>query len=92
MLSGDAHMLAMHDGSHSQYSTRRDAADRGFVVAHAAPMDRGPSRKGGPYSRPEVTGNGQYGVLDVVDDGDRVRARLRGMRGRVEVPGMRLEL
>ena len=91
MLSGDAHMLALDDGTHSQYSTLPDAPARGFVVAHAAPMDRRPTKKGGPYSCPEVTQNGQYGVMDVDDDGTRVNVRLRGMRGSHEVPGMRLE-
>lgn len=92
MLSGDAHMLAMDDGTHSQYSTLPGSPARGFVVAHAAPMDRRPTRKGGPYSHPEVTRNGQYGVMDVHDDGTRVRVRLQGMQGRLEVPGLRLDL
>jgi alkaline phosphatase D len=92
MLSGDAHMLAMDDGSHSQYSTVPGAPARGFVVAHAAPMDRRPTKKGGPYTCPEVAQNGQYGVMDVQDDGARVRVRLQGMRGNLEVPGMRLEI
>jgi alkaline phosphatase D len=91
MLSGDAHMLAMDDGTHSQYSRLPGAPARGFTVAHAAPMDRRPSRKGGPYTHPEVAQNGQYGVMDVTDDGARVRVSLRGMRGGSEVPGMRLE-
>jgi len=39
-----------------------------------------------------VTRNGQYGVLDVRDDGARVRVGLRGMQGRLEVPGLRLDL
>ena len=92
MLSGDAHMLAMDDGAHSQYSSLPGAPARGFVVAHAAPMDRRPTRKGGPYSHPEVARNGQYGVMDVRDDGTHVRVRLQGMQGRVEVPRMRLDL
>jgi len=52
MLSGDAHMLALDDGTHSQYSTLPGAPARGFVVAHAAPMDRRPTRKGGPTRTP----------------------------------------
>ena len=92
MLSGDAHMLAMDDGTHSQYSRRPGAPVRGFAVAHAAPMDRRSSRKGGPYTHPEVAQNGQYGVMDVHDDGARVSVRLQGMRGNLEVPGMSLEI
>ena len=42
MLSGDAHMLAIDDGRNNRHG--------GFVVAHAAPLDRFLSRKGGPYS------------------------------------------
>jgi len=90
MLSGDAHMLALDDGTHSQYSTLPEAPRRGFVVAHAAPMDRQPTRKGGPYSHPEVARNGQFGVMDVTDDGSRVRVTLQGMRGAAKVPGMEL--
>ena len=92
MLTGDAHMLALDDGTHSQYSTLPEAPARGFVVAHAAPMDRRPTKKGGPYTCPEVAQNGQYGVMDVHDDGARVSVRLQGMRGNREVPGMKLEL
>ena len=65
---------------------------RGFVVARAAPMDRRPTKKGGPYTCPEVAQNGQYGVMDVHDGGARVSVRLQGMRGNLEVPGMRLEI
>lgn len=92
MLSGDAHMLALDDGTHSQYSTLPGAPARGFVVAHAAPMDRRPSKKGGPYTCPPVAHNGQYGVMDVADDGARVTVRLQGMRGRTVVPGVTLDL
>jgi phosphodiesterase/alkaline phosphatase D-like protein len=91
MLSGDAHMLAMDDGTHSQYSTLPEAPARGFVIAHAAPMDRRTSKKGGPYSHPEVAKNGQFGVMDVSDEGGPLRVRLRGMRGASPVPGMEME-
>jgi alkaline phosphatase D len=92
MLSGDAHMLAMDDGTHSQYSALAGASARGFVIAHAAPMDRRATRKGGPYSHPEVARNGQFGVMEVFDEGGPVRVRLQGMQGRIRVPGMALEL
>jgi phosphodiesterase/alkaline phosphatase D-like protein len=92
MLSGDAHMLAMDDGTHSQYSTLPDAPARGFVVAHAAPMDRWPTKKGGPYSHPGVARNGQFGVMDVTDDGGAIAVRLRGMRGTSPVAGMDMAL
>ena len=91
MLSGDAHMLALDDGTHSQYSTRADAPRRGFVVAHAAPLDREASRKGGPYSHGPVLGNGQFGVLDVQDDGQRLRWRIELRQGEQAVPGLTLD-
>jgi alkaline phosphatase D len=92
MLSGDAHMLAMDDGTHSQYSTLPDAPARGFVIAHAAPMDRRATKKGGPYSHPEVAKNGQFGVMEVTDEGGAITVRLQGMRGATPVDGMRMEL
>lgn len=92
MLSGDAHMLALDDGTHSQYSTRPDAPARGFIVAHAAPMDQRSSVKGGPYTHPPIGGNGQFGVLDVTDEGGRVSVRIQGMRGLAPVKGMRLDV
>lgn len=91
MLSGDAHMLAIDDGTNSQYSTLPNAPRRGFVVAHAAPMDQRTTTKGGPYSHPEIASNGQYGVMDVTDEGGRVTVRLQGMRGAKPLPRMRLE-
>jgi hypothetical protein len=54
-------------------------------------MDRRPTRKGGPYSHPEVAKNGQFGVADVTDDGNDIRVTLEGHRGTAAVPGMRLE-
>ena len=92
MLSGDAHMLAMDDGTYSQYSTLPEAPARGFVIAHAAPMDRRTSKKGGPYSHPEVTKNGQFGMMDVTDEGGAITVRLQGMQGTAKVPGMALEI
>ena len=51
MLGGDAHVLAMDDGTHSQYSTVPGAPARGFVVAHAARL-----RLQGRLGRFEVPG------------------------------------
>jgi phosphodiesterase/alkaline phosphatase D-like protein len=90
MLSGDAHMLAIDDGTNSEYSLNASQGSKGFVVAHAAPMDRWPRIKGGNYSHGQVAANGQYGVLDVVDEGERVQVTIQGWRGGSPVPGMRL--
>jgi phosphodiesterase/alkaline phosphatase D-like protein len=73
MLSGDAHMLAFDDG--------RNNINGGFVVAHAAPLDRFVRSKGGPYSHdPPEQRNGQFGVVRVTDDGETLTARIEGHR------------
>jgi alkaline phosphatase D len=64
MLSGDAHMLAIDDGSNSDYS---DAGEAGFPVFHAAALDRSGSAKGGPYSHGAYPGSGQFGWMEVTD-------------------------
>ncbi|NEE02821.1 alkaline phosphatase D family protein [Phytoactinopolyspora halotolerans] len=65
MLSGDAHMLAIDDGTNSGYG-RSGAA---FPVLHAAALDRPGSTKGGPYSHGAFPGGGQFGTITVHDDG-----------------------
>ncbi|MDX1530048.1 MAG: alkaline phosphatase D family protein [Rhodothermales bacterium] len=74
MLSGDAHMIAIDDGTHSDYSTEQAG---GFPVVHAAAMDRPGSVKGGPYSvgafpNPTVfpPHDGQWVLMEVEDGGD----------------------
>ena len=81
MLAGDAHMLAIDDGSHSDYSGTGRA---GFPVMHAGALDRPGHAKGGPYSEGAFPGAGQYGTMTVADRGDRLDVRLRGRdyRGR----------
>ena len=48
ILHGDSHMLAADDGSNSDYATGGGAP---IPVMCAAPLDRDPSIKGGPYSQ-----------------------------------------
>ena len=67
MVSGDAHMVAIDDGSNSDFTT--DGAS-GFPVIHAAALDRPGAVKGGPYSHGTVPGGGQFGVLAVEDPGE----------------------
>jgi phosphodiesterase/alkaline phosphatase D-like protein len=75
MLGGDAHMVAIDDGSNSGYGP----SGRGFPVLHAAALDRPGSVKGGPYSHGAVPGGGQFGTLTVLDDGTgSVTVRLEG--------------
>lgn len=91
MVSGDAHSLALDDGTNSQYATGTALGSRGFVVAHAAPMDQRTTVKGGPYSHGVVKGNGQFGILDVDDDGSRIRVTIEGRRGFAPVASIRHE-
>lgn len=66
MVSGDAHMLAIDDGSNSGYAT---GGGGGFPVFHAAALDRTGSVKGGPYSHGSYPGGGQFGLMTVIDSG-----------------------
>lgn len=81
MLSADAHMLAIDDGSHSDYS---GTGRGGFPVMHAGALDRPGSVKGGPYSEGALPGAGQYATMTVVDRHERVKIVLSGRdyRGR----------
>jgi hypothetical protein len=69
MVSGDAHMVALDDGTNSG----------GFPVLHAAALDRPGNVRGGPYSDGAFPGAGQFGLVDVRDDGgDQVEVTLSG--------------
>ncbi|WP_166355485.1 alkaline phosphatase D family protein [Phytoactinopolyspora limicola] len=65
MLAGDAHMVAIDDGTNSGYGP----TGVGFPVLHAAALDRGGSVKGGPYSHGVAPGGGQFGTMTIDDDG-----------------------
>lgn len=76
MVSGDAHMVAIDDGTNSGYNA---SGNPGFPLLHAAALDRPASLKGGPYSNGAVPGAGQYGLLEVTDDGGgTIGVRLSG--------------
>jgi alkaline phosphatase D len=91
MLSGDAHMVAIDDGTHSNYATGTGRGQRGFVVMHAAPLDRRTSEKGGPYSHGMSRERGQFGLVDVTDDGQQLSVELSGRdRAGAPIKGMRL--
>jgi len=101
MISGDAHMVAMDDGTHSNYSTGAGGREPAFPVVHAAPFDQRPSKKGGPYShgtsaRKVLFGLvpiQQFGLADVRDDGEVLEVDLTGRdkKGRL-LKGMALRL
>jgi membrane-associated phospholipid phosphatase len=82
MVSGDAHMVALDDGSNSDYS---DVGGAGFPVFHAAPLDRPGSIKGGPYSDGVVDGSGQFGLLDIADDGATISVTTTGVNWEGEI-------
>jgi len=73
MISADAHMVAIDDGSHSGYA--RDGHG-GFPVFQAAALESAESEKGGPYSignehgtvGPGIAGRRQFGVFEVSYD------------------------
>jgi PhoD-like phosphatase len=76
IVSGDAHMVAIDDGTNSDYTT---AQVGGFPVLHAAALDRPGSVKGGPYSEGVHPGGGQYGLVEIDDDGgDTIKVTLSG--------------
>jgi hypothetical protein len=69
MLSADAHMLAIGDGTNS---------DGGFPVVQAGALDRRPGVKGGPYSEGTFPGAGQYAAVHVRDGGAAMRVEVTG--------------
>jgi hypothetical protein len=75
MVSGDAHMVAFDDGTNSGYASDHG---KGFPVFHTAALDRPGSVKGGPYSGGAFAGPGQYGVIDINDDGTTIEVQLTG--------------
>jgi phosphodiesterase/alkaline phosphatase D-like protein/uncharacterized integral membrane protein len=79
MLSGDAHMLAIDDGTNSGYSASRSA---GFPVFHAAPLDKRTSLKGGPYSQGVSLQSGQFGLMTVTDRGSAIDVTWSGRNWR----------
>jgi hypothetical protein len=76
MLAGDAHMLAIDDGSNNDYATNGGAS---FPVFQAAALDRRGTVKGGPYSEGTYPGGGQFGLVTVEDGGgDTITITLSG--------------
>lgn len=89
MLSGDAHMLAIDDGSHSGYA---ENSKGGFPVFQAAALDSLWSFKGGPYSKGKkgnrpgygIAGRGHYGVFEVTYENGELNAHWQGKRVKKE--------
>jgi phosphodiesterase/alkaline phosphatase D-like protein len=76
VLAGDAHMVAIDDGSSHDYAPNGGAS---FPVMQAAALDRYGSIKGGPYSEGTYPGGGRFGLLEVEDRGDVIRIDLTGL-------------
>ena len=79
-------MLAADDGSNSDYATGGGAP---IPVMCAAPLDRDPSIKGGPYSQGvyrvrDKDGEGGFGLLLVEDRGDRIEVAYSGRNNKNE--------
>jgi len=74
MVSGDAHMLAIDDGSNNTYG----GGGAGFPVFHAGALDKAGSVKGGPYSHGTFRGRGHFGLVHVEDDGAEITVTLTG--------------
>lgn len=75
MISGDAHMLAIDDGTNSYYGS---GGGTGFPVFHAAALDQTPSLKGGPYSEGAYPGPGKFGLMTVIDETDTIKVQWSG--------------
>jgi alkaline phosphatase D len=101
MLSGDGHMVAIDDGTNSNYATGHAPGEKGFPVVHAAPFDRYPRPKGGPYSHGIAARRlafglvqiQQFGLAQIRDDGEILEVDLSGRNARGELlEGMSLQL
>jgi alkaline phosphatase D len=84
ILSGDAHLTAIDDGSNSDFATGGGAPIRVF---QAGPIANRGSYKGGPYShgaryqsQPTDALN-QFGLVDIQDDGRQIRVNWSGRQG-----------
>lgn len=67
ILAGDTHILAIDDGTHSDYAEGGGAP---IPVFHAAPLDNYNIHKGGPYSHGYSAQENQYGLMQIEDNGE----------------------
>ena len=69
ILSGDAHMLAIDDGTHTDFA---DGGGAGVPLFHAAALDEdGSVKTNRPFTHGPKPGGGQFGLMTVTDDGGR---------------------
>jgi phosphodiesterase/alkaline phosphatase D-like protein len=81
IVHADSHMLAIDDGTNTQYDT--GSVDPGPPLLSAAPVDSGSSIKGGPYSEGTVPSSAgvlvqQYATIEIDDQGSHLVVTLRG--------------
>ncbi len=82
ILSADAHMVAVDDGTNSDYATDGGAP---IPVLHAGALNQVGTLKGGPYShgyfKNPTPEDGQFATIDVADDGgNRICLEFTGKR------------
>jgi hypothetical protein len=77
ILSGDAHMLALDDGTNSSFTS--PPSPPGPVVFHAAALDQTPSNKGGPYSHGSFPERHQFGLVNIQDNGQQILITFLGL-------------
>lgn len=76
MISGDAHMLALDDGTEGTANSYADQGGGSFPVLQVASFDSRSSKKGGPYSHKPIPGSGQWGILSFRDDGEKIGVKV----------------
>lgn len=81
MVAGDAHMVAIDDGTHTNYSS---TGGSGFPLIHVAALDRPGSTKGGPYTQGPIAGGGHFGLVDVTPNDSELEVELSAMNWRGE--------
>lgn len=72
IMSGDAHMVAIDNGTNHDFSTGSNNPND-YPVFAAAALNNGGSDKGGTYSQGKFpnpsSSSGQYGLIEVIDNG-----------------------
>lgn len=85
VVSGDAHMLAIDDGSNSDYTSPTVGPSPQIPVLAAAALDRPGSEKSSTYSSGKFPGPGQFGLVHVEPRGEEVTVRLEARNDGGEV-------
>ncbi|MCB0193074.1 MAG: alkaline phosphatase family protein [Anaerolineae bacterium] len=66
MIAGDLHMVGIDNGSHADFTT---VGGGGFPIFQASPLDRFGFDADALYSEGRVAQRGQFGIMNVIDDG-----------------------